>query len=240
MSKPLIILNWKMNPARPSEAAKLFKATVASASAKLNLVVAPPFIYLSELNKIKSGIQLGAQDISSETAGAFTGEISGLMLKNQGVKYVLVGHSERRWLIGESDDLIAAKLSASLRAGFKTVLCVGELKQVSKAQAWSFIAKQIKRGLADVPEDKFKNLIVAYEPVWAIGNGHTATLEHSSFIAAEIKALLGDKTPVLYGGSVDVTNIKSFLNSPDFTGVLVGGASLKVPSVKKILHLFLK
>ncbi len=231
MSK-LIIANWKMNPEKESAALRL-----ARAGDFRNVVIAPPFVFLEEVGKVLKEAELGAQDFHAapKNKKAFTGEVSAKMLKNLGVKYVIIGHSERRAL-GETDALINKKVSAALRVGLKVILCVGENLSVRRggiAAAKKFVKSQLKKDLK-FPKNyrlQAKNLIVAYEPIWAIGTGRNDSPEDAGEIVEFIKKLvsgnwnLGVKT--LYGGSVDGKNISEFLEQKTIDGFLVGGASLK-------------
>jgi len=222
-----------MNPVSTREADQLFSVTSkASKDSKAKVIIAPPNIFLDRLSKQK--LPLSAQNVYSANSGAFTGEISPLMLKKMGVPYVILGHSERR-VIGEDDTLLNKKVIASLKAGLKVILCVGESDTMTPAKAKQFIARQLKQDLKKVVPADLKKIMIAYEPIWAIGTGQTATPEYANDICAFIKHKLGLNISTLYGGSVNSQNIKSFVQYQDIDGVLVGGASLKSTEVKNII-----
>jgi triosephosphate isomerase len=230
MLKP-IVANWKMNPASLKEAVKLAKA-----SDKKGAVVVPPFVFIEEVGKVLKRAALGAQDVFWKDKGAYTGEISPEELKRLGVKYVIIGHSERRAL-GEKDSVVNKKAKTAVAHGFKVILCVGEKWNARKkgfAVAKRFVADQLRRSL----KGAVKNVIVAYEPVWAIGTGRNDSPEDASEMALFIKKSLGSAgTKVLYGGSVNGKNAKSFLEAPGIDGLLVGGASLKEREFNRILRI---
>ena len=192
--KPLIVANWKCNPITLKEAEALFNA-VKNAGA----IICPPFIYLSVLKAN------GAQDLFWEDSGPYTGEVSALMLKNMGVKYVIIGHSERRKHFKETNEMIEKKLQAALRVGLKPILCVDKISQI--------------------PKD-FKNIIIAYELPSAIGTGKACSLERARKMRLGIQKIVGAKTPILYGASVNSQNAQDFIKKAGFQGLLVGGASL--------------
>jgi triosephosphate isomerase len=235
MKNKLIIFNWKMGPSSAKEAERLFKIILNS-----KVVVAPPFIYLSNLKT--RNLKFGAQNCFWENSGAYTGEISPKMLKNLGVEYVIIGHSERRYYMRETDEMINKKVKAALKAGLKVVLCVGETKKgLNKAE--NYVRKQLQR---DFKKLSFNSrVIIAYEPVWSIstsGTGKVCPPEYALKMIKFIKKLLATNykpqtTKVLYGGSVDGKNIKKFVKYLEIDGALVGGASLKPQEVKKIIKI---
>ncbi len=236
--KKIIIANWKMNPTSQKKAKELFNGLsrgVSRMKKKPEVIICPPFIYLALINNQSSVIRLGAQDVFLEEKGAFTGEVSGQMLKDLKVKYVLVGHSERRQIIGETDEIINQKLKALLKIGLTPVLCVGETAQEKdNSQTFLVLKSQIKQGLKKVAKNQIDKVIIAYEPVWAIGTGQNCSADQAItanlFIRKTISALSNKKTAksikVLYGGSVKPDNCQEYLDSPWFNGLLVGGASL--------------
>ncbi len=248
--KKLVIGNWKMNPPTFAQADKLVRAAAGSKNlGKVKVVLCPPFVWLTDLShKPAAGLEFGAQDVFWEAQGAFTGEISPKMLKNSGVKYVIIGHSERRQL-GETDGMVNRKVKAALAAGLKVILCVGESAEIrSKGMgaAKRAIAAQLKAGLAGVRAEGGK-LAVAYEPVWAIGTGNPDDPAAAEEMAGFIRSILNSKFqipnskfPVLYGGSVTSGNTERFLSCKDIDGALVGGASLSAPEFKKIVALAAK
>ncbi|MDP3995649.1 MAG: triose-phosphate isomerase [bacterium] len=204
--KPLIIANWKMNPKTPAEAERLFNSVSKGVKniKKVEVVVCPPFIYLSQLKKTKYGLLMGAQDCFWEEMGAFTGEIGPIMLKNIGCQYVIVGHSERRKYQRETGETINKKVKAVLAAGLKPILCIANLSQLKKEL----------NGVA-------KEIIVAYEPLFAIGTGQPCSVEKARKMRKLISA-----SQVLYGGSVNPQNAVDYIVKAGFQGLLVGGISL--------------
>lgn len=232
-----IIANLKMNPISEKEAEEIFnfyqeKNQIFNG---VNLIVAPPYIYL-KLAKEK-GLEVAAQNCFYERSGAYTGEISPLMLKDLGVEYVILGHSERR-IMGESNDLIAKKTKAVLENNLMPILCVGEAKEELKTRE-KIIKEQLKSVFSTIASDR---IIIAYEPRWAIGTGEFCNpqiaAEVHQFIKLFIKDEFGiDNLVVLYGGSVDSQNIEMFLNQSNIDGALVGGASLNKEEFAKILEI---
>ncbi len=232
-----------MNPSTYAVADKLVQAVAGSKDlGRARVVLCPPFVWLTDLShKPVPGLEFGAQDAFWEEQGAFTGEISPRMLKSSGVKYVLVGHSERRRL-GETDEIVNKKMKAVLAAGLRAILCVGESAEVrSKGMgaAKRAVAAQLKNDLAGVKAQNGK-LAVAYEPIWAIGAGNADDPAAAGEMAGLIRSILSSKVPVLYGGSVTSGNAERFLSRKDIDGALVGGASLSAPEFKKIVALAAK
>ena len=248
--KKLIIFNWKLNPQRYSEAEKIAKAAsfLARKTKKTEIIICPPFVYLLKLSSLISHLsllKLGAQDVFWEEEGAYTGEISPAMLKQAKIDYVIVGHSERRHYLKETDEMINKKVISALKSGLKVILCVGEdlkIRRRGKKAVMNFIKNQLEKDLIDIENLKFKieNLVVAYEPIWAIGTGIPATPEDALEIIKFIKSLLVTRwslvAPVLYGGSVNGKNIESFLKYKEINGALVGGASLNPKQFNKIIN----
>jgi len=248
-NKKIIVGNWKMAPVAMKEAKVTFSAIKKTASSLRNVqtVVCPPFIYLSELKKTVSGNRcvLGAQDSFWESKEkAHTGEISPVMLSMLGVKYVILGHSEKRAL-GESDEIVNKKVKESLKEDFKVILCVGESERDEHGEYTKFIKNELTASLSKVGKKDLKNIIVAYEPIWAIGKKakRAAQPEDSLEVSILIKKILTDmfgkdvamKTPVLYGGSVNPENAESFLIDGGVDGLLVGRASLDIKKFSEIL-----
>jgi triosephosphate isomerase (TIM) len=239
--------NWKMNKTS-QEGAKLaeeLKGKLTDSSHKL--MVAPPFTTIPAVSRVlhNSNILLGAQNCSFESAGAHTGEISVDMLKEFGVKVVIVGHSERRHTYLESDEIVNAKVKQVLSAGLEVILCVGEtLKQREKGQAEIIVEEQIKRGLEGTTEADLKRVTIAYEPVWAIGTGKTATPEDADAIHAIIRQTLeqifntaaGENMVIQYGGSVKPDNVNDLMAKENIDGALVGGASLQAETFLPIIQ----
>ena len=244
--KKLIVANWKMNMTKASGI-----SLVKSLSAKINrsinssreVVVCPPFTLISEISKIlkSSKISLGGQDCSTDSFGAFTGDISSLMLKDLGCKYVIVGHSERREHHNESEKIIKNKLDLALSLGLKVILCVGEkMQERKKGNTIRIITRQLQLSISKKCNNK--NTIIAYEPVWSIGSGVTPKdseiCDVHNFIKNKSSQLsIGDKPlMVLYGGSVNPRNSKNILSLQNVDGALVGGASLKLKSFLDIIR----
>ncbi len=243
MNNKIIIANWKMNPSSQEEALRLVKGIMASSLPKnIELIIAPPFVYLDLIKKnFKKEIKLAAQNVSWSERGAFTGEISGLMLKNIGCDYAIIGHSERRYKIGETDEIINLKLKAAFKAGLNPILAVGEKERSDDIV--KVFNSQIKSALNGVEISEIDRLIVAYEPVWAIGTGLSDTPDHALSSALLIRKIIGNLyTPdfatdlsVLYGGSVTAENAKDFIGQSGINGALVGGASLNIEEFLKII-----
>jgi triosephosphate isomerase (TIM) len=250
MRKPFVAGNWKMNTDSHSGVA-LAKGVADGSSglagSSVDVAVIPPFVYLSAVGQAvsSSGIALGAQDVYFEAKGAFTGEISTAMLKDVGCTYVLCGHSERRHVLGESDELINKKVTASISGGLLPILCVGELLEERDAsQTDEVVERQVRAGLAGLSAEKIPAVTIAYEPVWAIGTGRTATREQAQEVHAFIRKLLAemydqtvaDEMRILYGGSVKPDNAEELMAEPDVDGCLVGGASLKADDFVQIIE----
>lgn len=245
MRRPLVAGNWKMHGSR-GENARLVDALVqASDSARAEVVVCPPFVYLWEIGRQLKGspVGLGAQDVCAETApGAFTGEISAAMLKDVGCTYVLVGHSERRALYRDDDALVARKFVAVQAQGLVPVLCVGEtLEEREREVTREVVGRQVDAVLSVAGVAAFAKAVVAYEPVWAIGTGKNATSDQAQEVHAFIRdrisqrdATIASALRVLYGGSVKAANAAELFAMPDVDGGLVGGASLKAEEFVRI------
>lgn len=238
MIKPLVAGNWKMH-GNTETASHLAAQLVAqwndrpAAERSAEMVLFPPSVHLSLVTAAVagSGIAVGAQNMSQHVSGAHTGEISGDMLVDQGCDYVLVGHSERRALFGETSDTVADKFKAAQSIGLIPILCVGEtLQQRQQAQSVAVVTTQIKAVIDCVGLHNVCRAVVAYEPVWAIGTGETASPEQAQHVHRAIRNQLGDaglSTRLLYGGSVKASNAAELFSQPDINGGLVGGASLE-------------
>ncbi|MEM1262711.1 MAG: triose-phosphate isomerase [Pseudomonadota bacterium] len=236
MRKPLICGNWKMNGSRSANAA-LVAGIRAASTPQAELAVCPPTPYLGDVADLLAGstVALGAQDAHAEAAGAFTGDVAVPMLAEFGVRYVIVGHSERRAMHAESDDDVAAKFIAVLDAGLAPILCVGEtLDEREAGTTETVVSRQLNAALAAAGPTDLGAAVVAYEPVWAIGTGRTATPEMAQDVHAHIRALLAahdenaaNSVRVLYGGSMKPQNAAELLAMPDVDGGLIGGASLQ-------------
>lgn len=239
MRKIVIAGNWKMykTQVESEEFLRGFLPSLDETPDAREVVLCVPFTDLSALSKNLHGsrVQLGAQNVHWEDSGAYTGEISGLMLKELGVRYVIVGHSERRQYFGETDETVNLRLQAAQRFGFTPILCVGETKQQRDAeQTESLITSQIEKDLVDVNQN---NLVIAYEPIWAIGTGDTCEAKEANRVIGLIRSLLSNPdVPIQYGGSVKPNNIDEIMAQPEIDGVLVGGASLEPASFSRIIN----
>ena len=247
MRKPFIAGNWKMNT--NSATAVALAAGLAKelqAVLTVDVAVCPPFVYLQSVAAAlsASNIALGAQDVYFEGDGAFTGEISCAMLKDSSCGYVIIGHSERRHVLGETDALINKKIKAAIDSGLLPIFCVGELLEERDAgKTMQVVERQIRKGLEGICKERIQAVTIAYEPVWAIGTGRTATPEQAQEVHAAIRALiekLYDKSiaqamRIQYGGSAKPSNTAELMAKPDVDGLLVGGASLKVEDFAKMV-----
>ncbi|GJM18687.1 MAG: triosephosphate isomerase [Phycisphaeraceae bacterium] len=248
--KPYVGGNWKMNTDGASGAELATAVAVAlETEHSVDIAVFPPFPYLAGIGTLLrdrgSTVLLGAQDVSDQPGGAFTGEVSAAMLLDCGVKTVLVGHSERRHVIGEPDALLNAKAKAALAGGLDVVLCIGEtLDQREAGETDEINERQARAGLAGIPAADMPRVTIAYEPVWAIGTGKTATPDDAQNAHAQIRRVLADLyTPevagavrIQYGGSVKPANAAELFSCPDIDGGLIGGASLKATDFAAICH----
>jgi len=247
MRRPLIAGNWKMYKT-VSEAVALVEAVRAGvAGAPAEVMVAPPFTALTAVAPLLrgTGIGLGAQDMHWENEGPFTGAISPVMLRDAGCTHVIVGHSERRQHFGETDEGVARKTRAALSHGLTPVVCVGEtLAERESSRTMEVVERQLERALRELTPDQAAVVVIAYEPVWAIGTGRTATPEQAQEVHAFIRRHLAAShgappaaaLRILYGGSVKPDNIGSLMAQADVDGALVGGASLEAGSFLKIVH----
>jgi triosephosphate isomerase (TIM) len=236
MRRALVAGNWKMNGSRASNQALIDGIKAGLEGANAEVAVCPPFVYIADVAAQLQGTRIawGGQNLSDQEPGAFTGEVAGPMLADLGCTYAIVGHSERRTLYGEPDEIVARKFAAARRAGLKPILCVGELleeRETGVTQA--VIDRQLEAVLALEGVQAFSEAVIAYEPVWAIGTGKTATPEQAqevhAFIRGKIAALDGtiaDRLQILYGGSVKASNANELFSMQDIDGGLIGGASL--------------
>lgn len=242
MKKMILAFNWKMNPTKIKGAEALFR--FVARYAKRPLIVAPPFVYLPVLSKLKSklharNVLLASQDLFVGSAGAFTGAVSPTMVAEFGASYSIVGHSERRYVFGEDDKLIHAKVAGLLGFGITPILCVGERKKTSFDDSWKAVKNQLDK---DLSHAKKYSLIVAYEPVWEISGGGPSKpidITHAVHMINKIKSHLSAKyknVSVIYGGSVNCKNIDTFLKYKEIDGYLVGSASLKRDQVSCLIN----
>lgn len=244
--KPLIAGNWKLHNSLSDSVALATAVRNASEGASCEVVVAPVFTALTTVRDALKGSQVGlsAQDVYWEKKGAFTGQVSAPLLKDVGCAYCIVGHSERRQFFGETDETVRKKLRALLDVGVRPILCVGEsLEQREQGATVGVVLGQLAAGLAGIDTSALSELVVAYEPVWAIGTGKTATPEDAQAVHAAIRAQItqdrgadfANKLRILYGGSVKADNAKALLSQPDIDGALVGGASLVIDQFAAII-----
>ena len=238
--------NWKMNKTRPEAKALITDLIPLVKDAGCDVVICVPFTNLETALELTQGtnIKVGAENCHFEKSGAFTGEISADMLTEMGVEYVIIGHSERRQYFGETDGTVNQRTRAALAAGLKVILCVGELlEQREMGVTEEVVGMQVKVALQNVTAQELKNVIIAYEPVWAIGTGKTATSDQANevnaFIRSTVERLYGkaaaDGLTVQYGGSMNAKNADELLAQPDIDGGLIGGASLKAPDFSAIV-----
>ncbi|TGD78255.1 triose-phosphate isomerase [Hymenobacter wooponensis] len=254
MRKNIVAGNWKMNTtlqdgqALISEIVNMVQDEVTGSN--VEVVVCPPFPFLSTISKhLPEGglIHLGAQNCHQKDSGAYTGEVSARMLQSVGVEYVILGHSERRQYFREDDELLSQKLKAALAAGLKPIFCVGESLETREAdETFNFISKQLKDGLFHLSNEEFDQVVIAYEPIWAIGTGKTATSAQAQEVHAFIREQIARaydaeaalNTTILYGGSANAQNARELFSQPDVDGGLIGGASLKSRDFTDIIKSF--
>jgi triosephosphate isomerase len=250
MRKPIIAGNWKMNKTigEALELVNSLKGMLADVT-DVEIVVAPPFTALQAVGETIKGtnIRLAAQDMFWEESGAYTGEISPLMLKDVGCQYVIIGHSERRGYFGETNETVNRKVKTAHRYGLKPIVCVGErLEERESGVTKDVVRDHVVNGLKGLSEEEMLNTVIAYEPVWAIGTGKTATPQQAQevheFIRGLLKEMFSDKVAeqvrIQYGGSIKPENIAGLMAQPDIDGGLVGGASLKADSFAKIVKFY--
>ena len=249
MRQPIIAGNWKMNKTN-QEARELAQAIVQGLKADSTfseVVVCPPFTALEPVKGVIEGsnVKLGAQNLFWESQGAYTGEISPKMLLTLGCKYVILGHSERRRYFFEDDQIVNRKVKAAIEAGFFPILCIGEsLEEREGGKTRAVVSSQLQGALEGLEGEKLKNLVIAYEPIWAIGTGKTATPEQAAEVHSFIRGLLSqlcdeelsEEVRILYGGSVKPENAADLFCQPQIDGGLVGGASLDAESFLKIIN----
>ena len=247
MRKPIIAGNWKMNMT-PADAEALVSALIPLVKdAKCDVVVCPPYVDLCVVSKLVEGtnIHLGAQNVHWAAKGAFTGEVSADMLKAFGVEYAIIGHSERRQYFGETDEGVNARAKAALAAGITPIICVGEtLEQRESGVTAAFVSGQAKAALAGMSAEDVKSLVIAYEPIWAIGTGKTATADDANATIAVIRQAVAeafgqavaDEVRIQYGGSMNPKNASELMAMPEIDGGLIGGASLKAEYFSKVVN----
>jgi triosephosphate isomerase len=245
---PLVAANWKMNPTNEDDALDLVRGVLSVARGhadRVEVAIFPPFVWLASVGAVlaESGVKLGAQDTFWEMSGAFTGEVSPAMLKGW-CQWVIVGHSERRLYLGETDEMVAKKTAAALSSELGVIMCVGELADHYDAgTSDQVVSAQVKAGLASCSADDSARLVIAYEPVWAIGTGKNADPEHAYKTMRLIRRVVGEmigagaarKVRILYGGSVNSKNVQQYVELPLCDGALVGGASLDAEDFAQIV-----
>lgn len=248
MRKKVIAGNWKMNNDLHGTISLIsdLKKELNAKNVEAEVIICPPFTSLETASTLikDSVIKLGAQNMYFEESGAFTGEVSVTMLKSVGCEYVILGHSERRTIFAESDQVINKKINIAIKFGLKPIFCIGEtLEEREKGITFKVVETQIQNGLHDLSENDLSNLIIAYEPVWAIGTGRNATPQQAQEVHQFIRGLISKlyssnfarQLVIQYGGSVKADNAKELLSQPDIDGALVGGACLKADSFIKII-----
>ncbi len=246
--RPLIAGNWKMFKTGP-EAVETTDRLVKllSTTIDVDVMIAPPFTALALVSDMlkKTPISLGAQNLFWEAEGAFTGEISASMLVSAGCRYVIVGHSERRQYFGETDETVNKKIKAAVKNDLIPVMCIGESETERESkETFSVLDRQVQKGLKGFSADEMETLVIAYEPIWAIGTGKTATADQAQEIHLFLREMLGKKfgnklaksLRILYGGSVKPDNITDLMTMPDIDGALIGGASLEPETFSKIVQ----
>ena len=242
---PIIAGNWKMNNTATEGVALVNALKPLVADAKCEVVVCVPAIDIPAVSEAIAGsnIKLGAQNVHFAEKGAYTGEISAAMLKEYGVEYVIIGHSERRQYFGETDETVNKRTLAALAAGLTPIVCIGEsLEERETGKTESVLAKQIEEGFKGIED--IKKIVVAYEPIWAIGTGRTATAEQANETIGFIRRKIGEmfcpkcaeNVRIQYGGSMNAGNCKELMSMPEIDGGLIGGASLKAPDFAAIVH----
>lgn len=244
-TKPLIVGNWKLNPNNLKAAVSLAQEVAKGVKGiDAAVAIAPPFVYLTEVQKkIARGlVALAAQNMTKEPLGAFTGEVSALQLRDLGTEYVIIGHSERR-AMGETDAEVAQKVATALRNKLTPIVCIGEKERDTAGHFFSFVEKQIRALTSGLKPTEIKKVVIAYEPIWAIGTGATATKEDVkemqlfifSVLAKTYDRVVAKRVPLLYGGSVKPANAKELHTEGGMNGFLVGGASLKAKDFTEII-----
>ena len=244
---PIIAGNWKMHNTLAESAALITALTKAGNKNHVEIIVAPSYTSLAKVAELANGseIKVAAQDVHWEDKGAFTSAVSPVQAKDAGATHTLIGHSERRSVFGDTDEILNKKVAAALRHGLTVIFCEGEtLEQREAGKTLSVIEEQLKNGLNGFTEEQLKGLIIAYEPVWAIGTGKTATPDQAQEVHAAIRAYLGKAysaafagaTRILYGGSVKDTNVDEIMAKQDVDGALVGGQSLVAEKFARIIN----
>lgn len=244
---PIIAGNWKMHNTLAESADLITALTKAGNKNNVEIIVAPSYTSLAKVAELAKGseIQIAAQDVHWEDKGAFTSAVSPVQAKDAGATLTLIGHSERRSVFGDTDEILNKKVAAALRHGIKVIFCVGEtLEEREAGKTLEVIESQLTNGLKDFTEEQLNGIIIAYEPVWAIGTGKTATPEQAQEVHASVRAYLAkayspafaEATRILYGGSVKDSNVDEIMAKPDVDGALVGGQSLIADKFARIIN----
>ncbi len=247
MRLPIIAGNWKMHMTKSEAIDFVNELKDKVEDTDVEVVICPPYTLLDSLKSLTEGtnIKIGAQNLHWEEKGAFTGEISPVMLKDLSIDYCIIGHSERRQYFGETNETVNKKIHSAIKFGLKPIVCVGESIEERKAgKTEDVIKEQVVEGLKDVSKEDMLNIVIAYEPIWAIGTGETATAEEANrviaFIRDIIKGIYGEdiseEIRIQYGGSVKPDNVEELMSQEDIDGALVGGASLKAESFEQIVN----
>lgn len=251
MRKNIVAGNWKMNTTLQEgiELAKGVKASLEGKTPKCDVILGVPFTHLASVAEVVKGtdIKVSAENCAAEAKGAYTGEVSASMVKSTGATHVILGHSERRSYYGETSEILTNKVRQALDNGLEIIFCIGEvLEERESGDHFAVVEKQVKEGLFGLSEEEFRHVVLAYEPVWAIGTGKTATSEEAQEMHAHIRKVVagkyGDKiaddTTILYGGSAKASNAPELFAKPDVDGGLIGGASLKADDFLPIIEAF--
>ena len=247
MRRPIIAGNWKMNNTIADTKALITDLIPLVADAEAEVVICTPYTDLATAVEMTKGtnIKVGAENVHWAEKGAFTGEISAKMLVELGVEYVIIGHSERRQYFGETDATVNARVKAALAAGLKPIICVGEtLEERESGKVEEVLVRQTEGAFKDIPHEELENIVIAYEPVWAIGTGKTATAEQANETIGFIRKTIGEMfcpncakaVRIQYGGSMNAGNCKELMAMPEIDGGLIGGASLKAPDFATIVN----
>ena len=246
MAKKIVAGNWKMNKNLQEGVALAKELTEVVKNPNCGVIICTPFIHLASVAEIVKGsaIELGAENCADKASGAFTGEVSAEMVKSTGAQYVILGHSERREYYNETPEILKEKVELALANGLKVIFCIGESLAQREANEQNAVVKaELEGSVFHLSAEQFKNIVIAYEPIWAIGTGKTATADQAEEIHAYIRSVIAEKygkevaaeTSILYGGSCKASNAPELFAKPDIDGGLIGGASLKVADFKGII-----
>ena len=247
MRKKIVAGNWKMNKNLQEGVALVNDLKEVVKNPKCDVVICTPFIHLATVAEMLKGtpMQLGAENCADKTSGAYTGEVSAEMVKSTGAQYVILGHSERRQYYNETGEILKEKVQLALANGLKVLYCIGESLEEREANKQNeVVKKELEESVFNLSEEQFKNIVIAYEPIWAIGTGKTATADQAEEIHAYIRSCvaerygnaMADDTTILYGGSCKASNAPELFSKPDIDGGLIGGASLKAADFNGIIE----